>query len=381
MITFVRDADSLAKLARDLAREQNLSVDLEADSLHHYREKVCLLQISTPHRDILVDTLAAADLAPLRPIFADPRIRKLFHAGDYDLRSLWRDFGIEVHGLVDTMIAAQLLGEADIGLADLLARHFGVTLDKRFQRADWSRRPLPPEMVHYAVEDTRHLGRLAALLERELAVKGRLSWAAEEWSLLESVRPREVEKPPCLRVKGSQLLNQRGLAILEELVRWRETEAERRDVPPFKVLGNETLMELIRLSPTDRRDLRTIGAGHRRAVERYERDVLAAVARGLALPEDLLPAWPNRQRPERDRAAEERLARLKAWRIAAAERLAISPGILINNALLENLSRTPPLAARDLDEFPAMKAWQRHELGEGIIAALRREKHQDPSPG
>jgi ribonuclease D len=374
VIDFVDDAESLAGLARELAGESALAVDLEADSLHHYREKVCLVQISTPRRDILLDTLAVRDLAPLREIFADPAVRKIFHAADYDLRSLWRDFGIEVRGLHDTSIAAQLLGEEKIGLADLLAKHFGVTLDKRYQRADWSRRPLSPEMVSYAAEDTRHLGRLSALLERELAAKGRMAWAEEEWSLLEQVRFAQSDKSSFQRVKGSQLLNRRGLAILDELVRWRETEAERRDVPPFKVMGNETLLEVVRLSPEHRRDLHKAGPGHRRVMARYEEELVGAVARGLALDEDRLPAWPSRERAERDPQAETRLKHLKTWRAAAAERLGISPGILINNALLEELSRTPPRTIKALEHFPAMKHWQRRELGAEIIAALHPKK-------
>ncbi len=381
VITFIRDTGTLNRAAADLAREECLWVDLEADSLHHYREKVCLLQISVPHHDYLVDTLAVRDPAALRPHFADPAVRKVFHAGDYDLRCLWRDFHIEVRGLFDTMIAAQLLGEEKIGLSDLLAKHVGVALDKRFQKADWSTRPLPPEMVRYAVEDTRHLGRLADPLEKGLSEMGRRAWAAEEFTLLEQVRPSEPEGPIFLRVKGSHLLNRRGLAILDELVRWRETAAEHRDVPPFRILENGTLMELVRLSPLNRGDLRKAGRVHRRAVERHEREILAAVARGLALPEDRLPAYPTRERPERDNAVEKRLSLLKAWRTKAAGRLGISPGILINNALLEEIAGRPPRVVGELQSFPTMKAWQRRELGGGILDALNRPpilyRHKD----
>jgi ribonuclease D len=264
MTLIIRDVDGLARFAADLAQERCLAVDLEADSLHHYADKVCLLQFSTAHRDVLVDPLTLPTLDPLKPVFADPSVRKVFHAGDYDLRSLWRDFGISVAGLFDTMVAAQLLGEEKIGLSDLLEKHFGVCLDKRFQKADWSKRPLPPEMLRYAVEDTRHLRRLSVLLEKELAARGRLAWATEEFSLTEQVRFSDApEGPSCLRVKGARALERRGLAVLEELLRWRDDKARERDVPLFKVVGTETLLELARISPATRDDLRLAGPSPR----------------------------------------------------------------------------------------------------------------------
>ena len=158
--------EQVAELAEQLAAETTIAVDLEADSMHNYQEKVCLIQVSTLQRTVLIDPLAATDLSPLKPILADPAIRKIFHAADYDLRSLSRDFDLEVNGLFDTMICAQLLGEERIGLADLLNKYFNVELDKKYQKADWSLRPLKPAMISYAAEDTHHLHRLAEILEQ-----------------------------------------------------------------------------------------------------------------------------------------------------------------------------------------------------------------------
>ncbi len=371
MPIFVSDAGGLEELAGALSRERVVAVDLEADSLHHYREKVCLVQVSAGTVDWLVDPLAVRDLSPLAAVLADPAIRKIFHAGDNDLRNLRRDFGLRVSGLFDTMVAAQLVGEEKIGLADLLARHCGVTLDKRFQRADWSLRPLPPGMVDYAVEDTRHLARLATTLEVSLAARGRLDWAAEECRLLEQAPPTAVRSGPLFtRVKGAAGLDPRGLAILEGLLRWREGEAERRDVPPFRVLGNEALLEIARCVPADMGALLKVSELPHRIADRYGRSLLAAVAQGLRVPDDRLIAYPRPERGTRDREAESRLDKLKAWRTIEATRLGIAPGILINNDLLGEIARAVPREPADLLHLEAMKAWQRRELGQAILSLL-----------
>ncbi len=371
MPIFVSNAGGLHELAGALSRERVVAVDLEADSLHHYREKVCLVQVSAGAVDWLVDPLAIRDLSPLAAVLADPAIRKIFHAGDNDLRNLRRDFGLRVSGLFDTMVAAQLVGEEKIGLADLLTRHCGVTLDKRFQRADWSLRPLPPGMVDYAVEDTRHLARLATILEESLAARGRLDWAAEECRLLEEAPPAAVRAGPLFtRVKGAAGLDPRGLAILEELLRWREGEAERRDVPPFRVLGNEALLEIARCVPADTGTLLKVRELPRRIADRYGRALLAAMARGRSVPDDRLSAYPRPERGTRDREAEARLDKLKAWRTVEAARLGIAPGILINNDLLGEIARAVPREPADLLRLEAMKAWQRRELGPAVLSLL-----------
>lgn len=379
MPRILRTPRELTELARSLTGAASVSVDLEADSLHRYREKVCLMQFSAPAGDFLVDTLEVGDLSPLAEVLGDPAVRKIFHAGDYDLRCLRRDFGLQVRGLFDTMIAAQLLGEERIGLADLLQKHFGVVLDKRFQRADWSRRPLSPEMVRYAAEDTRHLARLAGLLEEGLEGKGRLSWAREEFRLLEEVTPAAAANGPLfLRIKGASRLPRRGLALLERLLIWREDLARRKDVPPFKVMGGEPLLSLAALLPGTEADLRSLQGVPRWFLDRHGREILKAAAEARAIPPGDLPVYPREERRPRDPEVERRLKRLKEWREAAAGRLGIAPGTLINNALLEEMARTPPASAADLGRFPAMKEWQRRELGGTLVAALDDQRASGP---
>jgi ribonuclease D len=362
----------VAALATTLQGQPAIAVDLEADSMHRYRERVCLVQLSVPGRTVLIDPLAGADLAPLGELFANPAVRKIFHAADYDLRSLFRDFRLEVRGLFDTMISAQLLGEEKIGLADVLHKYFGVTLDKRFQRADWSQRPLSTEMIAYAAEDTRHLHRLAELFETRLGELGRLEWAREEFLLLEAVRFSDGERGPlCLRLKGAGTLDRRQLGVLEELLQWREREAERRDRPPFQVVGNAILLVLARQTPRTATALAAIAELPERLRDRYGRDLLAAIGRGMDLPGSALPLWPKTLRPERDPAADARLATLKNWRRDQAAALAIDPGVLINNALLELLARENPGSPAQLETLAGLKLWQRRELGTGLLASLR----------
>ncbi len=362
----------VAELARELAAETAIAVDLEADSMHSYREKVCLLQFSTPQQTVLLDPLAGADLASLAPVLADPGIRKIFHAADYDLRCLYRDFGFTVRGLFDTMIACQFLGEEKVGLADVLGKHYGVILDKQYQRADWSLRPLSAEMVRYAAEDTRHLHRLAAQLEERLQGMGRLAWVAEEFALLEQVRFNETDGPLFLRAKGAVALDRRQLAVLEALLQWRNSEARRRDCPPFKVLGNASLIGLAKNAPKNLQGLLGIEGISPRLVERYGKQLLQAVEAGMALPESDLPAFPRGERREKDPEAERRFKKLREWRQKQAEKLAMEPGVLINNATLEEIARRQPASVAALAEVPGMKNWQREAFGAALLQAAGR---------
>ena len=360
----------VAELAAELGRETAIAVDLEADSMHCYQEKVCLLQFSTPSRTVLLDPLAGADLSPLRAVLANPAIRKIFHAADYDIRCLFRDFGIEIRGLFDTMISCQFLGEEKVGLADVLGKYFGVQLDKQFQRADWAQRPLSPGMIRYAAEDTRHLHGLVELLQGKLLEKGRLEWVAEEFELLEKVRHSENSGPMFLRLKGAGTLDRRALAVAEALLQWRDGEARRRDCPPFKVLGTEPLLALASRQPQDASALVGIVGLPTRLAERYGRDLLSAVASALAVPEADLPRYPRSERPLRDPEVDARTTRLKEWRKAKAVELQIDAGVLINNALLEELARSQPRSAAALATVPGLKRWQQRELGPGLLQAL-----------
>jgi ribonuclease D len=365
------DTASLVRLAAELELENAIGVDLEADSMHSYQEKVCLLQFSTPSRTVLVDPLAIGDLAPLRPVMADPTVRKIFHAADYDIRCLFRDYRIKVRGLFDTMVSAQFLGEKKVGLADMLDKYFNVKLDKKYQRANWSARPLSKAMVCYAAEDTRYLHQLMELLETKLAETGRRSWVAEEFQLLEQVRHNDNNGPLFLRIKGAWKLDRPQLAVLEALLHWRDREAERRDCPLFKVIGNKTLLELARATPCTREGLQAVQGMPPPLADRYGNKLARVIEKALATPQEKLPLYPSLKRPAEDRAADARLRLLKRWRTRKAAQLSMEPGIVINTALLEAIARKPPAALSSLSNFSAMKNWQRQELGPEIVAALQ----------
>jgi len=365
------DPAALADFAIQLRRESIIAVDLEADSLHSYQDKVCLLQFSTPTATVLVDPLAIGDLSCLKSVLADGAVRKIFHAADYDIRCLHRDFDIEIRGLFDTMIACQLLGEPKVGLADALNKYLGVELDKRYQRADWSKRPLEEGMIRYAAEDTRHLHKLAELLEAQLVAKGRLAWAEEEFALLQQVRHNSSDGPLFLRFKKAGTLERRPLAVLEALLHWRDKEAQRRNCPPFKVLNNAPLLEVARSMPTDMRALAGVEGMVPRLVTRYGGALLTAVEVGRAVPEADLPIYPRGEPRQRDPEAEARVLLLKKWRTRMAAELEMDPGVLINNSLLEEIARRQPTCVEELAGLEAMKNWQRKVLGEGIVGALR----------
>ncbi|MDW7644804.1 MAG: ribonuclease D [Desulfuromonadales bacterium] len=369
-IEIITTAPALAAFAQKLAGQSSIAVDLEADSMHSYREKVCLLQFTTEEETVLVDPLAVTDLAPLGPVLANPGIRKIFHAADYDIRCLYRDFSLEINGLFDTMIACQFLGEEKVGLADVLLKYFGIELDKQYQRADWSKRPLSPEMIRYAAEDTAHLHRLVIILEEALQEKGRLTWVQEEWRLLEKVRHSEPGGPLFLRLKGAGALPRRSLAVLEALLQWRDREAQRRDCPHFKVLGNKSLLQLARTMPHSLQGLVGIEGISPRVVDRYGKSLLAAVEVGKAVPEGELPSFPRTERRVRDEKVDQRLAHLKAWRAEKAAELQMDPGIVINNALLEEIAWREPHNEEALRQIPGLKNWQGEVLAEGLLQTL-----------
>src|ERR1700682_5959523 len=210
-----------------VAGQPVVSVDTEADSLHSYFDKVCLIQISIPGEDLIIDPLRKLDLSGFGKILADSSITKILHGADYDLRILNRDFGFTISNLIDTMVSAQLLGYEAFGLAALLEQHFGKKLDKSHQRADWARRPLPRNMLEYAAADTRHLIPLATLLRKELVVQGRWEWALEEFRRLETIRfsERENAEEGFRRLKGLGALDRRSLAIARDLHHWRDEMA------------------------------------------------------------------------------------------------------------------------------------------------------------
>jgi ribonuclease D len=357
---WIDTTDGLASWLAGVGRGP-LAVDTEADSFHHYREKVCLVQLTAGGRHALVDPLAARSLAPLRGPLGDPGLRKILHGADYDVRLLARDFDLHFAGLTDTMVAARLAGEPAVGLAALLARHVGVTIDKSQQRADWSRRPLSPAMRAYAVEDTRHLEELAGKLELALAELGRTSWLAEECERLTAVRwrdRRDEDPEPFRRVKGARSLDRAGLAVLRELWGWRDSVARRVDRPHFRVMRDEVLVAIAAAAPHGPDDLaRVPGWPRGSGCETNGSAVLAAVARGVACPEVERPAVRVAVRERRSASVEARIARLRVKRDAIATQLTLDGSIVAPRSVVEEMAERWE-AGDDPFGVPELRQWQ-----------------------
>lgn len=357
---WITETARLEALVRQVGRGP-VALDTEADSLHHYPEKVCLVQLHFGGAPYLLDPLAGLDLAALGPLLADRGVLKIFHGADYDLRVLQRDFGLEVRGLFDTMVAARLVGERAFGLAALLERHFGVHLDKSHQRADWSRRPLPPAMILYAALDTRYLEDLAGKLTGELERLGRTRWAEEEFRRLETVRWNdEPDAEAYRRIKGSARLGRRGLAALKELVACREAEARRRGRPPFKVLSNDALLRVAGELPASESELDGLPTAWRSG--RLARSLLAAVRAARELPETELPELRSGRRPAKNAVREARLRRLRRERDALAASLGIESSVLAPRSVLERAVDALEAGQRP-EDVPDLRVWQAGLLG------------------
>ena len=351
-----------------------VALDTESASFHRYHDRVYLIQLTAVGRTAVIDPLTVDDLDRLGDMLADRAVEKVFHDADYDLRLLHHEFDFQARGLFDTRIAAQLLGEPGIGLAALLERYLNVKPDKRFQRADWSSRPLSPAMLEYAAGDTAHLHELQRILRAKLVETGRLWWAEEEFGLLESIRWDRGEDDPresYLGLKGARALERRGLAILRELYAWREGTAARLDRASFRVVGNEVLFHLAEHPVRDREALGRVRGIGRELVGRWGEEVLAAIEAGLAVPEDELPKFPRGpRRPPPDPEFDDRLQALKARRNALAERMGLLPGVLCPNAILEAIARDRPEPVEAMAGIPGMREWQRKEIGAELLAAV-----------
>lgn len=372
-IEFLQDNEVAHRFLAGTEREPLLAVDTEAASFHRYHDRVYLLQLSTRERTAVIDPLRVTHLDVLGQRLADPATEVVFHDADYDLRMLDRDYRFRARNIFDTRIAAQLLNEPGIGLAALLEKYLAVTLDKRFQRADWSRRPLLPGMLEYAAMDTRYLPQLRDILQDKLSEKGRLAWAREEFAVLEQIRwTPSTQEEGFWRIKGAKLLRGSAIAILRELYNWRDQIARQLDRASFRVLNNETLIELAKAQPRTPEALRGIRGVSSEVVQRRGNDILAAVERGLAVPTAEIPRMERGPRNRPDNAYLERVERLKLARNAEAIRVDLPPGVLCPNGTLEAVARIEPKSVEELGQVAELRQWQREVIGPALIEALSR---------
>lgn len=351
-----------------------LALDTEADSLHSYFHKVCLIQLSADGGNFVIDPLAleSGGLAPLWEVVEDPNVPVLMHGSDYDIRVLDRDYDTRIRGLVDTQAMAQVLGEPKTGLAALLEIEEGVVLDKRHQRADWGERPLTRSQVTYAAADTAFLGSLAAKLRARLKELGRWEWAQEEFHKLEQVRHNPVEPNPLAfeRVKGVRSLRGDARDRAFSLYEWREGEAQKLDVPPFKVLGAQTLVTLAEDPPEKVTELAKVTGIGPRFIRRWGGRVMQAITQP-----ERAPQWMRGPRqPETAPAVVRRMKRLAVVRDEVAAELALEPGLVCPKSCALAVASHEPWCADTADLRAAgLTGWRLDLLGPRFIAVLADE--------
>jgi ribonuclease D len=363
--------DSVDRFLSQISDVKELALDTEGASFHRFLDRIYLLQVSTRDRSAIIDPLPIGSPAKLGDLLQSKDVEVVFHDADYDLRLLHQDYGWHVTNIFDTRIASQLLGIKSFGLAALLEQFFDVKLDKKHQRADWSMRPLTPDMLEYAAQDTRFLLQLKDHMKAELGRRNRLHWAEEEFARLEGTRwEAEESMEGFLRLKGARDLTRRELAVLREVANWRDTVAAQLDRATFRVMGNEALFELARIAPRSVSELGAIKGMPKGMIDRAGADIVAAIRRGVEVPEAELPKFPKGQRWNKDRDFDDRVARLKSVRDAAATRLELDPGVLCSRERLENVARSGAKSIAELTAVPDLRGWQIQEMGEGFIAAL-----------
>ena len=358
-----------------------IALDAEGAGFHRFVDQIYLLQLSTREQTAIIDPIPIGSPAGLGALLESPTVEIVFHDADYDLRLLQQDYGWNVRNIFDTRIAAQLLGLRAFGLAALLERYFGVKLDKKHQRADWSMRPLTQGMLDYAAQDTIHLLQLRDRLKQELETAGRWEWAREEFG-----HSRAPSGPTTNPVKHSSSSRARAtsLAVSWQFCAvsypWRDEIARQLDRATFRVVGNEQLLDIARQKPATREILGAIKGMPRGLFEQRGGEVLDAVQRGLAVPDADLPRFPKAPRWDRDPDFDARVNALKTVRDAAAERLDLDPGVLCARDRMEAVARANPTSIERLNEVRELRRWQASLLGAAFVKALDHHRSSKSAP-
>jgi len=370
----VTSAPQMREMLQNLRQQPVVAVDTESDSLFAYHYKVCLLQISVPGVDYLVDPLAMCDATPLGSLFANPTVQKIFHAAESDIIALQRDYGFAFANVFDTLWAARILGWPNLNLAAILEARFGVTLDKHAQRTNWGRRPLNAEQLAYARLDSHYLLPLREMQIAELTARGRMAEAGESFARSAAVAWEEKPFDPdgFWRVTGAKDLSPQDAAVLKELFLWRDDRARQLDRPLFKVVGDRTLLQLATEQPTDGESLGGVRGMSGSQVNRHGRGILAAIERGRkAAP----PPPPTRVRKRRsgrpfDTAAQARFEALRAWRNGKAAKRGVEADVVLTNEDLRAIALRVPKSVEELAEIESLGAWRREAYGSELLEVL-----------
>jgi ribonuclease D len=366
--TFVDTVEKFEKMVPALMREPIVAVDTESNSLYAYQEHVCLIQFSIPEQDYLLDPLAFENLSALAPLFASSKIEKIFHAAEYDVIMLDQDFGFKFNNLFDTMVAARILGWKAVGLGSILKDQFNIHVEKKYQRANWGRRPLPPEMLTYAQLDTHYLIALRKRIKAELQKVGRWFLAEEDFQRACQVHNTNHKRngADCWRINGARDLDPRQQAVLQELCEFRDQMARSLDRPLFKVINNKALYNIAETCPRSMRELEAIqGISHKQA-RWLGRDILDAVLRGLKAGKP--PKLPRKPKPSD--AYLLRVDKLRQWRKNKGRSMGVESDVILPKDLLYELAETNPKEYDQVSEILETVPWRREKFGDEIYNLL-----------
>ena len=366
-IKLLTTSGEVSDLARILSRERFIAIDTESNSRHRYPERVCLVQVATNTKVYLIDTLAVDDMKPIGEVLSDETLVKVIQGADYDIRCLDREWRFRVRNLFDTSIAAHFVGMRQTGLAALTEALLGVHIpkDTHIQKSDWSHRPLSQDALNYAAMDVWYLLSLQKALESRLRTLSRSPWVSEECARLEGIRYVAPDPETAfLSLKGSRSLNGQEKAILKRLFMLRETEARRRNRPPYYVLSHETL---VHLASNPSADLAQLPSLRKQVDSRFGRLLRESLHRGLAEPPIKTPM--RHSIPPVTPIEIERLRILKKWRMNLGSHLSIDPALVWPVVSLERLARAPRTLGAEL-QSPEVRQWQREQFATSLGASL-----------
>lgn len=352
-----------------LQAEPRLALDLEANSMYAYREQVCLIQISIPDQDFILDPLQNLDLEGLGEIIQNPAVEKIFHASEYDLTLLKRQYDWQLFNLFDTMWAARILGYQQFGLASILEQLFDVQLNKRYQRSNWCKRPLSPAQLNYAQLDTHYLISLRDQLAAALVEQGRSdeAQATFEQQTHISLSDNSFDPDSFWSITGAYDLTRQQQAVLKALHIFRDQEARRRDQPLFKIFGDKTLLEVALATPNHLSDLRPIRGMSSGQIRRYGKQLLQWVEKGQkAQP----PAYPKRNKRPSDHILI-RYEKLHTWRKLRARKRGVESDVIVSRDALNAIANADPLTLADLEQITELSDWHRQTYGEEILKVLQ----------
>ena len=368
---FIESDAELKNVCDVLLKEKIIGVDLEADSMYCFKEKICLIQIATAKEAFLIDPFEIKELSSFINVLEKDDVIKVFHGADFDIRSLDRDYQARVKNLFDTEIACRFLGIKERGLAALLKRNFNVDADKKYQKADWGKRPLKLGMIEYCVGDVAYLTKLHDIIHQKLVAKGRLSWAKEEFEIQSRVRYENNHALPLfIKFKGAGKIDNRSLAVLENLLQVRIKIAQKKDQPLFKIISNSSLMTMACEKPVTIDQMLRIRAISPKQADMYGKLCVAAIVKAMELEHKDLPLYPKTRRPRRDASVQERIERLKKMREKLSHSMGIEPGFLLNNTVIGFIAFKNPATSEDLLKIENIRHWQVAAIGNDILSTL-----------